>query len=145
MISTLTHNRPTPTVSVVIPCRNERSHIEACVRSVLAQQAVPGDFEVIVADGMSDDGTREILARLARDDARLRLIDNRARSTARGMNIGIQHARGEFIAIIGAHNHYARDYLAASLNSPVKSSLPTAARCFLTRLTVCQSAPRENC
>jgi glycosyltransferase involved in cell wall biosynthesis len=115
MISTTTYKRPDPAVSVVIPCRNERSHIEACVRSVLAQQPVTGDFEVIVVDGMSDDGTREILARLASDDARLRVVVNRARSTARGMNIGIQHARGEYIAIMGAHNHYAPDYLAASL------------------------------
>jgi glycosyltransferase involved in cell wall biosynthesis len=105
-----------PAVSAVIPCRNERSHIEACVRSVLQQRAVPGGFEVIVADGMSDDGTRGILARLAREDPRLRVIDNPARTTARGMNLGIQHARGEFIAIMGAHNQYAPDYLAASLN-----------------------------
>ncbi|MGH7797802.1 MAG: glycosyltransferase family 2 protein [Candidatus Binatia bacterium] len=114
-MSTLRHKEPPPAVSVVIPCRNERSQIEACVRSVLAQQAVAGDFEVIVADGMSNDGTREILARLAREDARLRVIDNLARTTARGMNIGIQLARGEFIAIMGAHNQYAPDYLAASL------------------------------
>jgi succinoglycan biosynthesis protein ExoA len=104
-----------PTVSAVIPCRNERKYIEACVRSVLAQEAVPGDFEVIVADGMSDDGTREILAQLAREDQRLRLVDNPGRSTALGMNAGIRHARGQFIAIMGAHSEYAADYLRASL------------------------------
>jgi succinoglycan biosynthesis protein ExoA len=104
-----------PRVSAVIPCRNERSHIETCVRSVLGQEPVPGDFEVIVIDGMSDDGTREILARLAGQDPRLRVIDNPARSTAHAMNIGIEHARGEFVAIMGAHSHYAPDYLRASL------------------------------
>ena len=114
-MATSTHETPPPIVSAVIPCRNEHGHIEACVRSVLGQQAVPGGFEVIVADGMSDDGTREILAELARENPRLRVIDNPARTTARGMNIGIQHARGEFIAIMGAHNQYAPDYLRASL------------------------------
>jgi len=54
----------TPTVSIIIPCRNERHHIKACLSSVLAQEEPQGGFEVIVADGMSDDGTREILARL---------------------------------------------------------------------------------
>ena len=54
----------TPTVSIIIPCRNERHHIEACLSSALAQEEPQGGFEVIVADGMSDDGTREILARL---------------------------------------------------------------------------------
>ena len=57
-----------PTVSVVIPCRDERAHIEACVRSMLAQEAPDGGFEVIIADGMSVDGTREILQRLLREE-----------------------------------------------------------------------------
>ena len=104
-----------PIVSAVIPCRNERNHIEACVRSVLAQESVPGDFEVIVVDGMSDDGTREILARLARADRRLRVIDNPKRVTAHAMNLGIRHARGQYIAIMGAHSRYEPDYLRASL------------------------------
>lgn len=109
-----------PLVTAVIPCRNERAHIESCVRSLLAQ-ALPGGFEVIVADGMSDDGTREILARLVREDKRLRVIDNPGRITARGMNIGIRQARGQYIAIMGAHNHYAPDYLSASLKMSRKT------------------------
>ena len=104
-----------PIVSAVIPCRNERFHIESCVRSVLEQQGIAQGLEVIVADGMSDDGTREILARLSREDDRLRVIDNPARTTACGMNLGIRHARGEFIAIMGAHSDYAIDYLSAAL------------------------------
>ena len=104
-----------PKVSAVIPCRNERNHIRACVLSLLGQQDVPGGFEVIVADGMSDDGTREILATLARQNQRLRVIDNPARTTANAMNLGVEHARGEFVAIMGAHNQYASDYLRACL------------------------------
>jgi succinoglycan biosynthesis protein ExoA len=104
-----------PLVTAVIPCRNERAHIEACVRSVLGQERLPGQLEVIVADGMSEDGTREILSRLAHEDERLRVFDNPERITARGMNIGIAHARGEYIAIIGAHSAYAPDYLSASI------------------------------
>ena len=106
---------PAPSVSAVIPCRNEARHIESCVRSLLAQEPIAGGIEVIVADGMSTDGTREILARLARQDSRLKLVDNPARTTAVGMNTGIRHARGEFIAIMGAHSEYAADYLRASL------------------------------
>ena len=46
-----------PRLSVILPCRNEARHIEACLRGVLAFDRPPGDFEVIVADGMSDDST----------------------------------------------------------------------------------------
>lgn len=100
-----------PTVSAVIPCRNERGTIERCVRSVLAQEEPPGGFEVIVADGMSDDGTREILAGLAAADPRLRIIDNPQRTTPCAMNAGIRTATGRYVAIMGAHNWYAPDYL----------------------------------
>jgi glycosyltransferase involved in cell wall biosynthesis len=82
---------------------------------LLAQESIPGGFELIVVDGMSEDGTRKILAKLAREDKRVRLIDNPARSTAAGMNTGIRHARGQFVAIMGAHNEYAPDYFRASL------------------------------
>jgi len=50
-----------PLVSVVLPCRNEVDCIEDCLASVLAQQAPEGGFEVIIADGMSEDGTREAI------------------------------------------------------------------------------------
>jgi len=54
-----------PVVSAIIPCRNERGRIEECLRTVLAQEEPPGRFEVLVADGMSDDGTRDVLSGLA--------------------------------------------------------------------------------
>jgi glycosyltransferase involved in cell wall biosynthesis len=63
-------NMVTPTVSVVVPCRNEKDHIHACLRSILAQELSPEDFEIIVADGMSDDETRDILEQLAAEDPR---------------------------------------------------------------------------
>jgi glycosyltransferase involved in cell wall biosynthesis len=50
-----------PVVSVIIPCRNEADCIEGCLLSVLAQEESEGGFEVIVADGMSEDGTRQVL------------------------------------------------------------------------------------
>jgi len=114
-------NDPPPAISVVIPCRNERDHIEECLRSVLAQEVVPGGFEVIVADGMSDDGTREILEKLSQADPRLMIIDNPARVTACGMNVGIARARGQYVAIMGAHNRYASDYLKSSLAVSVET------------------------
>ena len=81
-------------VSIIVPCRNEKDHIEACVRSILTQQSPPGGFEIIVADGMSDDGTREILKRLVQNHSCLRVLDNPRRVTPSGMNVGIRAARG---------------------------------------------------
>jgi succinoglycan biosynthesis protein ExoA len=98
-------------VSVVIPCRNEKDSIEACVRSVLAQESPPGGFEIVVADGISDDGTREILDRLAVTDPRLRVIENPGRVVSTGLNAAIGSVRGGIIVRMDAHTHYAPDYL----------------------------------
>ena len=105
----------TPIVSVVMPCRNEIHGIEATMASVLDQEAPEGDFEIIVVDGMSDDGTREVLDRVAGLDARVRVVDNPERITPCAMNAGIGVARGRYIAIMGAHNRYAPDYLTRCL------------------------------
>jgi GT2 family glycosyltransferase len=64
---------------------------------------------------MSNDGTRDILKRLVEEDSRLRVIDNPDRITPHGMNVGIQEARGRYIAIMGAHNRYAPDYVRQSV------------------------------
>jgi succinoglycan biosynthesis protein ExoA len=106
-------DKPTKNVaiSVVVPCRNERLHIEACLRSILQQDDSDGGFEVLVVDACSDDGTRELLDNFARIEPRLQIIDNPARITPCAFNLGIRHARGDYIAIMGAHNAYAPDYL----------------------------------
>jgi cellulose synthase/poly-beta-1,6-N-acetylglucosamine synthase-like glycosyltransferase len=100
-----------PTVSIIVPCRNERDHIEVCLRSVLAQESSIGEFEVIIADGMSDDGTLEILKQLEKEDSRLRIIDNPGRIVASGLNSAIRQARGDIIIRMDSHTKYAPDYI----------------------------------
>jgi glycosyltransferase involved in cell wall biosynthesis len=61
----------TTKVSVIIPCRNERDGVEGCLHSICAQQEPFGGFEVVVADGMSTDGTRDLLNQFAAHAPRL--------------------------------------------------------------------------
>jgi succinoglycan biosynthesis protein ExoA len=100
-----------PTVSIVVPCRNERDQIEIALQSILAQQQPPGGFEVIVADGMSDDGTRSILSKLAKQDSRIRIVDNPGGIVSTGLNGAIRLARGRIIIRMDAHTSYAPDYI----------------------------------
>ena len=100
-----------PAVSVIIPCRNERGRIEECLRFVLAQEEPQGGFEVIVADGMSDDGTRDVLERLTQADRRLRVIDNPGRIVSTGLNAAIRIAKAAVIVRMDAHTEYAADYI----------------------------------
>ena len=100
-----------PYVTVAMPCRNEAGFIEACLRSVQAQSYPRERIEILVADGGSTDGTREILARLAKEDDRIRLIDNPQRIQAAGLNHAIRGSRGDVIARMDVHADYAPDYL----------------------------------
>jgi succinoglycan biosynthesis protein ExoA len=97
--------------SVVVPCRNEAAYIEVCVRGILQQVPPAGGFEVIVADGMSDDGSREILERLGRGDERVRVVENPSGIVSTGLNAAIRAARGAVIVRMDAHTDYAPDYL----------------------------------
>jgi len=104
------------TVSVVMPCRNEAAHIEHCVRSILNQQVTGAKLEFIVADGMSNDGTRDILKRLASQDTRLRSVDNPRGIVSSGLNAAIREARGQIIIRADAHTEYASDYVQQCLD-----------------------------
>jgi glycosyltransferase involved in cell wall biosynthesis len=107
-------SKSSPVVSVVLAARNEERFIEPCVVSLLAQLPPPGGFEVIVAEGMSDDRTRPILDRLAAGNAQLKVVANPRQIAPAGWNVAIQEARGRYIAIMGAHARYPNDYLLRS-------------------------------
>jgi len=70
---------------------------------------------LLIADGMSDDGTRDVLAAWAARDARLRVIDNPGRIVSRGLNATLAAARGQVIARMDVHTEFAPDYLAECL------------------------------
>lgn len=90
-------------VSVVLPVRNEAGYIGATIDSVLGQD-YPGPLEVIVADGMSTDGTRELVAMRAGADPRIRLIDNPGGRTPSGLNRAVAAAAGEVIVRCDGHS-----------------------------------------
>jgi cellulose synthase/poly-beta-1,6-N-acetylglucosamine synthase-like glycosyltransferase len=100
-----------PLVTIAIPCLDEEGYIEACLRAVQAQSWPADRLEILVADGMSVDATREILGRIAATDARVRLIDNPARLQASGLNECIRHARGDVIVRLDVHADYAPDFV----------------------------------
>jgi succinoglycan biosynthesis protein ExoA len=104
-------NESIPAVSIIIPCRNEKDHIEACVRSIMAQDLPSGGMEMIVADGMSDDGTRAILAQLAAANPCLRVIDNPGHIVSTGLNAAIRVAQGKVIIRMDVHTEYAKNYV----------------------------------
>ena len=103
-------------VTIIVPCRNELRYVESFCRNALAQ-ALPPDWvlDLIVADGMSDDGTRDLLTALSSADDRVRWIDNPERIVSTGLNRALAQARGEVIVRMDVHTVYADDYVARCL------------------------------
>jgi len=102
-------------ISVIIPCRNERKYIKDTINSILSQKIDGYTFEIIVVDGISQDGTREILNELATINQNIRVIDNLAKVTPVALNTGIKNSSGKYIAILGAHAEYSDDYFRENL------------------------------
>jgi succinoglycan biosynthesis protein ExoA len=108
-------NKPGILVSVIVPCRNERRFIEPAIRDILNQKGITEDWEILVADGDSDDGTWEILTQLSDSYPQLHVFHNPKRFVSHGMNRAVEMARGRFIVRMDVHTRYAEDYIAECL------------------------------
>ncbi len=98
-------------VTVVVPIRNEVKHISACLDSILQGDFPQDKLEILLVDGMSDDGTAPILQSYASKFSFIRVLANEKRSAAAAMNRGIVEANGEIIIRIDAHSVYPQHYL----------------------------------
>jgi succinoglycan biosynthesis protein ExoA len=104
-------------VSVIVCARNEEKYIKSCLNSLITQKNIPGKFEILVIDGMSEDKTREILNEFEKEHQGLiRLFDNHKKVKPPAMNTGFKNARGKYIAICDAHTTYDENYLSTLIN-----------------------------
>lgn len=101
-------------VSVIIPVRDEAASVEATIKSILEQEFA-GDLEVVVADGMSTDGTREILERIADADDRVSIVDNPSGRTPNGLNLAIRASHGNILVRCDGHAELPPDYISTAV------------------------------
>ena len=102
-------------VSVLVPVLDEERHLERALEHMLGQEGLDGELEVLVVDGRSSDATKRIAEAVAARDPRVRVLDNPARRTPQGLNVGLGAARGEYVARMDAHTWYPPGYLAAGI------------------------------
>lgn len=105
-----------PLVSVILAIRNEASMIGPCLNSLLEQETQGFDLEILAVDGDSTDGTWELVVEAASRDSRIRALRNEKRRTPFAFNLGLREAKGEYVAILGAHTLYARNYISVCLH-----------------------------
>jgi glycosyltransferase involved in cell wall biosynthesis len=98
-------------VSIILPCLNEAKNIRSCLDSVVASDYPKDQLELLVVDGQSDDGTREIVLEFSKRYSWVRLLENVRRITPVAMNIGIQSAKGPIVMRVDAHTVYPTNYV----------------------------------
>lgn len=106
--------------SIVIPTLNEGDLLRMTIESVLEQTEYP-DFEIIIVDDGSTDGSTEDYRCRAYKDLRLKVVDGGGLGVAKARNRGAELAYGEFVVFLDAHCTVSPDWLtrfAAALNAP---------------------------
>jgi glycosyltransferase involved in cell wall biosynthesis len=102
-----------PKVSVIVPCYNEQATIRLLLDALRKQTFPCANMEVVIADGLSTDGTREAIAAFQADfpDLSVRVIDNTLRTIPSGVNRAIEASRGGIILRLDAHSKPFPDYV----------------------------------
>lgn len=106
-----------PSVSIIVPCYNEQSTIHQLLEAIYGQTYPRADLEVVIADGMSTDRTREEIAAFSAShpDLRIVLVDNPKRHIPAALNAALRAAGGEIIIRLDGHSWPHPDYIERSV------------------------------
>ena len=121
-----------PQVSVIIPCRNERHYIGPCLDSILGNDYRRDRLELLVVDGMSDDGTAEVVESYAARISAIRMFANPLRTVPSALNLGIARARGEVILRMDAHAEYPSHYISGLVRWLLESGADNVGATWVT-------------
>ena len=100
----------TVVASILVPVRDEEDRLDDVLAGINAQR-FDEPVEVLFLEGRSSDSTRAVLEGFARADPRIRVIDNPGRTAPAALNVGLRHARGDFVVRMDAHAHYPPGYV----------------------------------
>jgi glycosyltransferase involved in cell wall biosynthesis len=117
-------------VSVVVPTYNQALHIGECLRSVVSQTYA--DWEVVVVDDGSTDGTRSEVAKL--DDDRIKYFHQVHYGVSEARNVGVSRSSGNYIAFLDSDDMFHPRRLERQVAAMEKD--PKACLCFASRVEI---------
>jgi len=107
------HEMELPSVTVILPIRNESTFIKSSLYTILTQDYPSEEMEILIVDGMSTDNTRKIVQDFAvlHPQLKIQILDNPGKIVPTGMNIALRQAKGEIIIRVDGHTLIAPDYV----------------------------------
>ena len=105
-------------ISVIVPCRNEEATIHKLLDSLFNQTVSHDEFEIIIADGLSDDSTLEKIAdfKMNHPTMNISVVENSKQNIPAGLNCSINNSSGKYIIRLDAHSIPNNDYLERCVN-----------------------------
>ena len=97
-------------ISVIFPIRNEKQYIASSLESIL-NQAQNSPIEILIADGMSTDGTRKIINEYQKYNSSIHILDNPEKVVSTGFNRALSIAKGEVIIRVDGHAIVKPNYI----------------------------------
>lgn len=118
-------------LTIILPCYNEIKYIENCINSILKND-FKGEYEFLIIDGFSNDGTREIIKKYCEKHENIKLIDNPQRSQVYALNLGIERAKGDYLMRIDAHCEFPQNYISEILKFHKENKVNNVGACIDT-------------
>jgi glycosyltransferase involved in cell wall biosynthesis len=106
-----------PRISIIVPCYNEVRFIKHLLQNIVEQDYPREKTEVYIVDGISNDGTREIISGFIKEYSYIHLLDNEKRYVPFALNKGISISTGEVIIRMDAHAEYPTNYISRLVQS----------------------------
>ena len=101
-------------VTIILPIRNEKHFIEKTLKSI-TDQKFDGELEIIISDGLSNDGTLEIIKQFQKKYRYIKLIRNNAKIVSTGFNKALNFAKGDIIIRVDGHSTIEPDFIKNSI------------------------------
>lgn len=120
-------------VSVIVPCKNEEKFITKVLNSLIDQDYPKENLEILVVDGMSSDGSQNVIKEYEKKYAYIKLLENSKSITPAAMNLGIKQARGNIIIKMDAHSVYEKNYISKCIDYLTKYDADNVGGILVTR------------
>lgn len=111
-----------PTVSIIIPMRNEEAFIAQCLDKFCEQDFPTNNFEILVVDGLSNDRSVEIIKTFQNKYANIKLLINPQKHTPSAFNLGIKASKADYVGIFSAHSIPSKTYISSAIQSITKTN-----------------------
>lgn len=134
-----------PILSIIVPIYQAKEYLEKCIKSILEQSF--SDFELILVDDGSDDGSELICNVFAKEDERVKIIRQENQGVSCARNIGLDYATGKYIAFIDADDWIEKDLFKEMIHVMEKSKADVLYHGFIKDIwneNETESIPKDN-